>query len=35
MDVLWLLLFVFLCVAIGGLLMLCDRRLAPTETKRR
>ena len=33
MDLVWLLLFVFLCFAIGGLLMLCDRWLAPRKPR--
>ena len=34
MDLIWLLLFVLLCFAIGGLLMLCDRWLAPSKAAR-
>lgn len=34
MELLWLLLFVLLCGAVGGLLLACDRWLAPRPPSR-
>ena len=35
MELLWVLLFAFVCLAVGGLFHLCDRWLAPSKPSRR
>ena len=35
MELLWVLLFAFMCLAVGGLFHLCDLWLAPSGTPRR
>ena len=35
MELLWWLLFVVLCLAVGGLLVLCDRWVVPARSTRR